>query len=43
MLNENVQEMENGRLTTAGKALRNGYPWLPKEQRKKILLLSDDL
>ena len=23
--------------------LRNGYPWLPKDKRKKILLLSDDL
>ncbi len=23
--------------------IRNGYPYLPKEQRKKILLLSDDL
>lgn len=36
-------EMENGHLAKAGKALRNGYPWLPKEKRKKILLLSDDL
>jgi len=23
--------------------IRNGYPWLPKAKRKKILLLSDDL
>lgn len=26
-----------------GHQLRNGFPYLPKEQRKKILLLSDDL
>lgn len=43
MSNLNIQEMENGRLTEASKALRNGYPWLPREKRKKILLLSDDL
>jgi len=43
MLNDNTQEMENGRLTKVSNITINGYEWIPKEQRKNILLLSDDL
>jgi len=42
MSNENVQK-DNGRLTGEGGKLISGFPYLPREQRKKILLLSDDL
>ena len=43
MPDENVQK-DNGRLTeVGGNRIINGLPYLPPEQRKKILLLSDDL
>ena len=47
MLNE-VTQKENGRLTEVvgihkiGDVI-NGFPYLPRQERKKILLLSDDL
>lgn len=43
MLNEITQDMENGRLTEVKNITLNGYGWIPRSDRKNILLLSDDL
>lgn len=44
MLNETLKKDDMGRLAVKeAVTLRNGYPWIPKEHRRKILLLSDDL
>jgi len=44
MSDETVQKENNGHLTEAnGTRMINGFPYLPKNERKKILLLSDDL